>query len=62
MMFYNLKIIDEVSKKEFIKKVVELIAKLQATGYKFEIKYDTVVTKVFNVHYIAYINIYKPLD
>ena len=62
MMFYNLKIIDEVSKKEFIKKVVELIAKLQATGYRFEIKYDTVVTKVFNVHYIAYINIYKPLD
>lgn len=62
MMFYNLKIIDEVSKKEFIKKVVELIAKLQATGYKFEIKYHTVVTRVFNIHYIAYINIYKPLD
>lgn len=62
MMFYNLKIIDEVSKKEFIKKVVELIAKLQATGYRFEIKYDTVVTRVFNIHYIAYINIYKPLD
>lgn len=61
MMFYNLKIIDEVSKKEFIKKVVELVAKLQATGYKFEIKYHT-VTRVFNIHYIAYINIYKSLD